>query len=150
MNELSHANLSHDDRTLYDCPACERPCSPDCEGRDVFCVGDHDADESELQSECGWCGEPIDYCQGHGELNAIDPEATVRFPFNSHWALTAAQYQTPGGHGAVFAAMASNAAVTAKEAIESIDREMAFWSHKSGMRRELNNLRAAVIREASE
>lgn len=35
--------------------------------------------ENELVSRCGYCGDPIDYCQGHGE----DERAAFGFDYDS-------------------------------------------------------------------
>lgn len=55
---MGHVDYPHEDRTLYDCPECERPCDTDCPGRDMWCVGSH-------MPKCGMRHEPhtCDVCE---------------------------------------------------------------------------------------
>jgi hypothetical protein len=133
---LAHSAYPHTNRSLYDCPACERPCDgTDDDGHHAGCTGDHGDD----YPECGWCGEPIDYCTGHGVLNAVDPMSIVPdSPAIREWA---AQYQSPGGYGQTFAAYASGGAVHAVDLMDECDRHIRLYSADY----ELPQLRAAVV-----
>lgn len=95
--------------------------------------------------ECPWCGEPIDYCQGHGELNSVDPNATIGFPWESRERQLAAGYQAPNGHGAVFASVASGVMRSVRDILGAIGSELTLWSAYSTETAELMALRRAVI-----
>jgi len=50
-SDYSHSDYSHSDRTLWDCPACQRPCQADCPDRQTSCVGEHPAQPSRTGSQ---------------------------------------------------------------------------------------------------
>lgn len=89
-SESAHADYPHSPGYLYDCNACENGpcvCSDPCNDPDCISSGHHapgaigehlspcmsnECQRAEYEDPCPVCGDPIDYCQGHGAIG--DPE----------------------------------------------------------------------------